>query len=72
MKIYYFGKLIEENGRKVTNEINTSEIDQLTLAFATEEPAPEPKKTGMDSIGDILKDLDLNLDIYHPLQKVLQ
>lgn len=72
MKIYYYGELIEENGRKVTNEINTSEIDQLTLAFATEGPAPEPKKTGMDSIGDILKDLDLNLDIYRPLQKVLQ
>lgn len=68
MKIYYFGELIEENGRKVTNETNTPETDQLTLSFADQEPAPEPKKGGMDSIGDILKELDLNLDIYHPLQ----
>lgn len=72
MNIYYYGELIEENGRKVTNQTNTTETDKLTLAFAAEEPAPEPKKTGMDSIGDILKDLDLNLDIYHPFQKVLQ
>lgn len=69
MKIYYFGELIEENGRKIKNETET----QLELSFAdaTDDSVP-PKKISMDSIGDILKDLDLNLDIYHPLQKVLQ
>lgn len=68
MKIYYFGELIEEDGRKVTNETETTKTDQLTLSFADTEPAPEPKKTGMDSIGDILKELDLSLDVYRPLQ----
>ncbi|HMT18765.1 MAG TPA: hypothetical protein PKD20_01865 [Candidatus Saccharibacteria bacterium] len=77
MKIYYFGELIEENGRKITNALEAEtkkaqEIAQLELSFADTEPAPEPKKTGMDSIGDILKELDLSLDIYRPLQKVLQ
>ena len=67
MKIFYFGELVED-----TNAPKENTSDQLTLAFVAEEPAPEPKKTGMESIGDILKDLDLNLDIYHPLQKVLQ
>lgn len=72
MKIFYFGELIEENGRKVTNETNSEtktaqEIAQLELSFADDESAPEPKKTGMESIGDILKDLDLNIDIYRPM-----
>ncbi len=69
MKIFYFGELIEENGRKVKNETkNTQDVAQLTLNLAEQEPAEEPKKTGMESIGDILKDLDLNIDIYRPMQ----
>ena len=72
MKIFYFGELIEENGRKVTNETKSEtktaqEIAQLELSFAEGESDPQPKKTGMESIGDILKDLDLNIDIYHPM-----
>lgn len=73
MKIFYFGELIEENGRKVTKDTNNEtkkaqEIAQLALSFAETEPEEEPKKTGMESIGDILKDLDLNIDLYRPMR----
>jgi hypothetical protein len=58
MRIYYFGELIEENGRKVKSEAQK----QMQLEFSQAEQTPMPKKSGMDSIGDILKELDLNLD----------
>ena len=62
MKIFYFGELIED-----TNAPKKAEVDQLVMSFAEGESDPQPKKTGMESIGDILKDLDLNIDIYHPM-----
>jgi hypothetical protein len=71
MRIYYFGELIEENGRKIVNETKTAE--QTTLDFESASLSDEePVRTGMPSIGDILKEIDLNLDVYNPFQKVLQ
>ena len=72
MRIYYFGELIEDTNNPNTN-LQTQETQlELSFADAPADSTPAPKKTGMDSIGDILKDLDLNIDIYRPLQKVLQ
>ncbi len=82
MKIYYFGELIEENGRKVEKHQPRSETivpttgktaEQTRLNFeAASIPDEEPVRTGMPSLGDILKEIDLNLDVYNPFQKVLQ
>ena len=58
MKIYYFGELIEDTNALKAQKIAT----QMTLSF-DEEPLA---KTGMPSIGDILKELDLSLDVYRP------
>ena len=58
MKIYYFGELIEDNGVKVEKQTTGSER-QLTLTL---ENKKEEKKIGMPSIGDLLKDIDLNLE----------
>ncbi len=68
MKIYYFGELIEDTNETKNDTKKSQEIAQLALNLGEQEPAEEPKKTGMESIGDILKDLDLNIDIYRPLQ----
>lgn len=71
MKIYYFGELIEENGRKIVKETKTAEQTRLNFEAASI-PDEEPVRTGMPSLGDILKEIDLNLDVYNPFQKVMQ
>jgi hypothetical protein len=68
MKIYYFGELIEDTNETKNETKKSQEIAQLALNLSEPEPKEEPKKTGMESIGDILKDLDLNIDIYRPMQ----
>lgn len=79
MKIYYFGELIEENGVKVKGEV---EIEQTSLNFdkteaenkkaksSTFHSAVEETKVGMSSIGELLKDIDLNIDVYRPLRQM--
>ncbi len=62
MRIYYFGELIEVDGKKVEKE---TKIQQTKLEFETVKPAEKP---GMSSVGELLKDIDLNLDIYRPLR----
>jgi len=57
MKIYYFGELIEDNGRKIEKQ------QQTALALET----PQAEKTIFDTIGDLLGELDLSLDVYRPL-----
>ena len=62
MRIYYFGELIED-----TNETNmkNKQLEQTRMELPAQ---PETKKTGMPSVGDLLKDLDLNIDVYRPLK----
>ena len=61
MRIYYFGELIEENGVKVQKQ-KVEEQKQVAMQFE------EDEQTGsyMQSIGDILKEIDMNLDVYRP------
>ena len=49
MKIYYFGKLIQD-----TEDTYVSQTKEKT------------EESGMASIGDILKEIDMNLDTYRP------
>ena len=66
MRIYYFGELIEENGRKVNElQAQTKTETQTALEFNL---VKEPKKVGMPSIGELLEELDLSLDVYRPLK----
>lgn len=65
MRIYYFGELIEENGQKVQKQ----KIEQTQLELESVK-LEQKQKFGMDSIGDILKELDLNLDIYRPMNRM--
>lgn len=61
MRIYYFGELIEDNGVKVTNsaEQKTEILEQTQMELT----APVPtRKSSMESIGDLLKEIDMNLD----------
>jgi hypothetical protein len=53
MRIYYFGKLIED-----TNETKTVEQTKLNLDELKQEI------TTMQSIGDVLHELDLYRDVY--------
>lgn len=62
MRIYYFGELIEVDGKKVEKETKTQ---QTKLEFETVKSVEKP---GMSSVGELLKDIDLNLDIYRPLR----
>lgn len=64
----FFGALDPDTNETKSETKNVQDVAQLTLNLAEQEPAEEPKKTGMESIGDILKDLDLNIDIYRPMQ----
>lgn len=64
MRIYYFGELIEDTENPTFNKTKTEQTS-LELEFA-EQKQQEKSKTGMESIGDILKDLDLNLDSFRP------
>lgn len=57
MRIYYFGKLIED-----TNETKNQIIEQTALDLLQ----PEEPKPAVDSLGDLLNDLDLSLDIWRP------
>lgn len=77
MRIYYFGELVEENGRKVAKETkmkNTkiAKSGSETRVSTTREQTElefeniEDKKTGMESIGDLLRDIDLSLDVHLP------
>lgn len=65
MRIYYFGELIEENGVKVAPETK-KETKQIEMKF--EKVIAKPDRDGMQSIGDILKDLDLTIDSFRPKQ----
>lgn len=69
MRIYYFGKLIKDTENPLATAVETQ---QTAFDF---DSAPAPKKdikqpnkpkTGMDSIGDILKELDLTVDSFSP------
>lgn len=65
MRIYYFGELIEENGRKIKNETKTPK--QIKLNFESLQRAAEAEEkqdAGMQSIGDILQELDMTLDSF--------
>lgn len=56
MRIYYFGELIQDTNKNQTN------IEQTTFNF---DNVPFRKQnTGMDSIGDLLKELDLYTDSF--------
>jgi hypothetical protein len=58
---------------KSSSEAQTSAArEQTALNFDADPSDEEPKKTGMPSLGDILKEIDLNLDVSWPFQKVLQ
>ncbi len=72
MRIYYFGELIQDsNGNKVnetkTTKTEESEIKQTTFNFDAEQTVKKSRTLGMESIGDLLRDLDLNLDVYNPM-----
>lgn len=59
MRIYYFGELIED-----TNETKKVATIQTALPLEATVVAEEPQKSGMQSIGDILQELDLSLDTF--------
>lgn len=65
MKIYYFGELIEVDGQPVIKE---TKIQQTKLDLQPTEATTKVEKLGMPSIGDLLKDIDLSLDVYRPLR----
>lgn len=65
MRIYYFGELIEDTNDPDFNKTKTEQIS-LKLESPVEQKKQNKVKMGMDSIGDILKDLDLNLDSFNP------
>lgn len=60
MRIYYFGELIKDTNKE-TEKVEILEQTTLELNHSKAKPA---KKVGMDSIGDLLKELDLNLDTF--------
>lgn len=73
MRIYYFGELIEDTLAKKTDktknaEKNKSQIVQTSLDLNNIEQSQ--KKTGMESIGELLRELDLNIDAYNPLNSM--
>lgn len=57
MRIYYFGELVED-----TNETKKAEMGQTKLEL---NEVPQ-EKSGIQSIGEILQELDLNLDSFRP------
>jgi hypothetical protein len=62
MRIYYFGKLIEDTENP---DFNKTKTEQTSLKLElSEQKQQEKTKTGMESIGDILKDINLNIDVY--------
>jgi hypothetical protein len=64
MRIYYFGELIEDTENPNFNKTKT---EQTSLELELSEQKKQDKtKTGMEPMGDILKDLDLNLDSFRP------
>ncbi len=65
MKIYYFGELIEENGVKITEvaKEKTEILEQTELKLDSAK-ADAGRKAGMQSIGELLKDIDMNLDSF--------
>lgn len=60
MRIYYFGELIKDTNKE-TEKVEILEQTTLELNQARQQ---QNKKVGMDSIGDLLKELDLNLDSF--------
>lgn len=65
MRIYYFGELIKD-----TNNHNKKPV-KLNQTKLNLEPAKAPvgRKAGMQSIGELLKDIDMNLDSFRPNRK---
>ena len=64
MRIYYFGELVQDTNNP---DFNKTKTEQTSLELKAHEPKEEMKsKLGMDSIGDLLKDLNLNIDVYRP------
>ena len=66
MRIYYFGELIEENGRKVRPE-QTETLEQTALDLDNVRPV-QTRSADMQSIGEIIKELDLTLDSFRPIR----
>ncbi len=54
------------NGVKVEKQTDNEER-QLTLEF---ENKTEQKKIGMPSVGDLLNDIDLSIDVYRPRRQM--
>jgi len=78
MRICYFGELIEENGQKVeyTKKVekpvtcpdysaaveNVRQCGQMAMAFSS--PEEQPGRSYMQSVGEILQEINMNLDVY--------
>jgi hypothetical protein len=65
MRIYYFGELVEDTNNPDSNKTKTEQTS-LKLESSVEQKKQNKVKMGMDSIGDLLKDLNLNIDVYRP------
>jgi hypothetical protein len=65
MRIYYFGELVEDTENPEFNKTKTEQTS-LKLESTVEQKKQNKVKMGMDSIGDLLKDLNLNIDVYRP------
>jgi hypothetical protein len=63
MRIYYFGELVEDTNNPNFKKIKTEQTS-LKLESPIEQKKQSKVKMGMDSIGDLLKDLNLNIDVY--------
>jgi hypothetical protein len=64
MRIYYFGELIEDTNNP-KNEIEEKQLKlELEASPSMSEKANTKIKVGMESIGDILKELNLNVDSF--------
>ena len=65
MRIYYFGELVEDTENPEFKKTKTEQTS-LKLESTVEQKKQNKVKMGMDSIGDLLKDLNLNIDVYRP------
>ena len=65
MRIYYFGKLIEDTNNPAVREEKDCKQTELDFSAAVENKKPS---IGMPSIGDLLEDINLDLESYRPLR----
>jgi hypothetical protein len=67
MRIYYFGELVEDTNDPNFNKTKTEQTSlELEFSEKKEKKSEKREKTGMDSIGDLLKEINLNIDVYRP------